>query len=144
MRWFATSLLETRGIGRGLLFLNTSCIYDKLCCSDGLDGTFAYGTYSNSLIAAAEFSVPFSQYVAPRLRVLFITGDQSNWLVARYEQIALDTAFSGAGSRYRPIASSALVYDSNGRIDLGLGYLPFSLLIMFLIFLYSRELLCDF
>ena len=126
LRWFATFLLETHGIGRGLSFFTSLCIYVKVWFSDGLDGTFAFGTYSNSLTAAAEFSVPFSQYVTPRLRVLFITGDQSNWLVARYEQVALDTALSFVGSRYRPIASSALVYDLNGRIDLGLGCLPFS------------------
>ncbi len=88
-----------------------------------MDGTFAFGTYSNSLIASSEFSVPFSQYVTPRLRVLFITGDQKHWLVARYEQIASVT--SGAGSRYRPIASSAPVYNSDGRINLELGFLPF-------------------
>ena len=112
-RWHRSTYVACESFFSEVLydFIRDEICYSR-CFRDRLAGTAVYGTYQSS----TEFSVDYSAYVTPTLRMMFATGNTAYWLVVRYDQIVFNT-----DNVYRPLAMSTATLDSSGRPNLGLG-----------------------
>jgi hypothetical protein len=82
-------------------------------CSDDLQGTSVYGTYEPSLTSSSSFSVPFSANASTP--ILFVSGDRSLYLAARYANVTTRT--TGAGITFAALHSSGSCLTNHKLVE---------------------------